>query len=442
MTLNELEAAVELDLSGRPESTHSGHTPGLMYNDDGSLDVYIQNAPPEGRESNWLPAPPEGMFRINYRIHPRFSQCFRYDTGTLSGQQLMTRALLSTCAAFLGVFFAMFVQANLPPSQWSLLELPQGATPVVVKAQFHLLDIERINDDEEAFEFSGVLTLIWQDSRQAFDPLTVGAQEIVYNGSYQFNELAPAWYPQAILANAAEVQEMQGVLVRVQPDGTSKLVQTVNATARSALNLRRYPFDKQSLEIVFEVLGFDDSEVVIEAGDATINRSRLQIPQWDLMDIASSTRPQAAPYVGGDGRSAALVVTLNVERQPFFLMRLVVLPLIIIMILSWSVFWMDRSSLGDRMAVSFVGILTAVAYQTMVSSIMTQISYVTLIHGFLYFSFMLMCATVVVNLVVGTYDRRGDFERGDLIDRRCRWIFPLVYAVLVTTVVIIAFNRF
>ena len=44
-------------------------TPGLKFNEDGSLDVYIQNTPPEGRESNWLPSPPEGMFRINYRIY-------------------------------------------------------------------------------------------------------------------------------------------------------------------------------------------------------------------------------------------------------------------------------------------------------------------------------------------------------------------------------------
>ncbi len=44
-------------------------TPGLQYNADGSLDVYIQSTPPEGRESNWLPAPPEGIFRVNYRIY-------------------------------------------------------------------------------------------------------------------------------------------------------------------------------------------------------------------------------------------------------------------------------------------------------------------------------------------------------------------------------------
>ncbi len=30
----------------------------LVPNADGSVDIYIQNAPPSGNESNWLPAPP------------------------------------------------------------------------------------------------------------------------------------------------------------------------------------------------------------------------------------------------------------------------------------------------------------------------------------------------------------------------------------------------
>jgi hypothetical protein len=44
-------------------------TKGLTYNPDGSLDIYVQNAPPKGYESNWLPCPLSGLFRINYRIY-------------------------------------------------------------------------------------------------------------------------------------------------------------------------------------------------------------------------------------------------------------------------------------------------------------------------------------------------------------------------------------
>jgi hypothetical protein len=44
-------------------------TGGLTYNRDGSLDIYIQNSEPRTGRSNWLPCPPNGIFRINYRIY-------------------------------------------------------------------------------------------------------------------------------------------------------------------------------------------------------------------------------------------------------------------------------------------------------------------------------------------------------------------------------------
>ena len=41
----------------------------LKYNDDGSLDLYIQNeSPGKDKESNWLPAP-EGKFILMLRLY-------------------------------------------------------------------------------------------------------------------------------------------------------------------------------------------------------------------------------------------------------------------------------------------------------------------------------------------------------------------------------------
>lgn len=44
-------------------------TKGLAYNADGSLDLYVQNTMPRSGASNWLPCPPDGLFRINYRVY-------------------------------------------------------------------------------------------------------------------------------------------------------------------------------------------------------------------------------------------------------------------------------------------------------------------------------------------------------------------------------------
>ena len=45
----------------------SDRTPGIKFNEDGSLDIYIQHdSPGPDKELNWLPAP-EGNFSLNLR---------------------------------------------------------------------------------------------------------------------------------------------------------------------------------------------------------------------------------------------------------------------------------------------------------------------------------------------------------------------------------------
>jgi len=134
-----------------------------------------------------------------------------------------------------------------------------------------------------------------------------------------------------------------------------------------------------------------------------------------------------ASELGHERRASQFVLSIDVERQSLFMLRLVVMPLALIVALSWAVFWMDRASLGDRISVSFVGILTAVAYQLVVAGLLPAASELTLMHAFLNVSFFVMCASVVINLVVGAYDKAGRSDIGDIIDRRCRWVFPLVY---------------
>lgn len=306
---------------------------------------------------------------------------------------------------------------------------PQSDGPLVVQASFKLHNINDIDDEAQTFEFEGVLTLKWRDPRQAFDPAAAGVDEKIYQGNFQFNEVSPSWFPQEVLVNGSGMYEKDGVVLRVEPDGTQTLIQTVDAVAKSEFNMRRFPYDRHRLEAVFELLGLDDSEVVLKAESEIVYPSgdTIRVPQWIFGSMGMSTRSRSASYAGRSGVSSAFVLRFDVERESFFIVRLVVFPLAVIALLSFSVFWMDRSSLGDRINVSFIGILTGVAYQIVMSDILPRISYFTLITAFLNISFLTMCATVIINLVVGAMDQKGRHDVGDGIDRRCRWIFPVVY---------------
>ncbi len=171
--------------------------------------------------------------------------------------------------------------------------LPQEKGPVEVTVSFELRDVDHIDDEAETIEFTGVLKLSWHDPRQAFDSITEGADEKIYQGIFQFNEVFTGWFPQLILVNESGLYEKHGVLLRVRSDGSLSLFETVNAVAKIDLDLRRYPIDQQRLQVVFHVLGFDSKEIVLRLepdyndGDLNIDES-FQMPQWHLTRIKSS----------------------------------------------------------------------------------------------------------------------------------------------------------
>ena len=349
--------------------------------------------------------------------------------------------------AFRHVFLALLGAASTAwgssPSQTVLLAPPPSDGPVVVRLGFQLLDINSIDEQSETFQFGGVLTVQWKDERQAFDPAVEGVDEKFYQGNFQFNEISPAWYPEISLLNAAGMFEKGEPLCRVRPDGTCTLVTPVNAVAKTVFKLRHYPFDRHSLRIVFGIPGYTDQELAVEQLPLPDpGAQEIHLPQWTFLGASKSVGSILPTAPGSDRPTPALVVELDVKRQPLFVLRLVVGPLFLVVVLSWSVFWMDRASVGDRMSVSFVGLLTAVAYQIILGEILPHIAYLTPVNVFVNLSFMVMCASIVINLIVGELNRSGRGDKADALDKRCKVLFPVVYLSLIAIVSVIFAARF
>jgi hypothetical protein len=238
--------------------------------------------------------------------------------------------------------------------------------------------------------------------------------------------------------------EQHGIVLRIQADGTNTLTTLINATAEVDLNMRCYPFETHKIKAVFEIVGFNNSEVRLVVEPLSIGQTwkHVKLSQWQIKGVESETGRSLVPSAETQSASSTFTVTVEAQRRSVFVVRLVMIPLALIVMLSWAVFWMERSSLGDRINISFVGILTAVAYQIVIGDLLPHMSYFTLMNGFVNISFFIMGATVVVNIVVGAYDKHGRSDIGDRIDFRCRWIFPLVYAGMLSLFAAIAFSLF
>jgi hypothetical protein len=320
---------------------------------------------------------------------------------------------------------------------------PPGPDPVEVEVGFFLVDVVDINADEQTFEFAATLSMRWQDSRLAFDPTDAGTQEKVYQGDYQFAEIFPGWWPQVVLRNESGRYERQGIVLRVSPEGTVQYVEQLQALAEVKMDLRRLPFDRQRFAVTFEVLGFGLDHVRLRPDTQRTGYGETTLSQWSLEGVDAVSTTDDPTYLDGEGTPiSAISFEFPATRSPRFLLRLIVFPIMILVALTWSVFWMDRESLGDRMDISFIGILTVVAFQIVVSDKLPRISYFTIMSSFMYVSYLTLAATVIVNLRVAALDRRGDTTKGNRLDRTCRWLFPAAYLGALGLVVAYYFVRY
>ena len=308
--------------------------------------------------------------------------------------------------------------------------LPPGSRPVEVQARFFLSDINDINDQTETFEIKGLLALQWRDERYVFDPELEGVREKRYQGTFQFLEEYNGWWPQLVLSNGVGTIPLQSVALRISPDGTLLFIQEISAVVESPMDLRPYPFDKQRLKAIFEPLAFYATEVkLVTRGDMTdLPERSINVAGWELLGLSSE--PHIEQDDNSDAEFTQLIVNLDMQRKSGYTIWFIIVPLSMIVLLSTSVFWMDRESLGDRMNISFVGLLTIVAYQFLVESSLPKIAYFTMINGFVYVGYITMIASIVANIWVENLNRRGEASVADRFDQMSRWAFPVGFLLL------------
>jgi len=117
---------------------------------------------------------------------------------------------------------------------------------------------------------------------------------------------------------------------------------------------------------------------------------------------------------------------VDISREWGFYIFKLWIPLSLIVALSWSVFWMPSESLANRIRFASTAFLTIVAYQFAIAGSLPRVAYLTLMDQLMIGSFILIALSALASMIYVTA-RERDPEAALLLDRRCRWIFPLAY---------------
>ncbi len=353
----------------------------------------------------------------------------------------------------------VFLLSNLAVAQDVAGPLKQrpGDGSIDVLVGFNLVSLTDVSEKDETIDFDGAIYLEWMDPRLAYDPASTGAREAwtpgdyskapprIYQGKFAVEEQYAGWRPHLLIPNGIGDRSVTNMAISIWPDGRVAYSETFYAKVETPMDLRKFPFDVQDLEIFFHPFIYQRDEIVLVPDDrlaGTWNQN-LGIADWSRESVSMLERPiQIAYFDDSKSEISEFVVTVRIQREPTHLLISIIFPMILLVSLTWCVFWMDNETLSNRINITFIGILSVVAYYFVILDNVPEVSYLTLMDAFVIATFLILAAGVVLIIVMESVARKHDAAFSHKVDRICRWAFPSAYALTTAILAAVFFNAY
>ncbi len=301
----------------------------------------------------------------------------------------------------------------------------EDGKPIDIVIGLHVINLAAINEVSEQFQMDAYLFEQWVDKRLAYT--SEGPQDQVRN--YSAGQI---WVPQLEMINAASPRTAGEISIMVSPDGTVRYAERLLVDLSSRFELRRFPFDQQQLVVIIHPFLADgprirfkmDKESTWTASEFTTFSS---LAQWHLMGMHSELL--VAPTYGGLTVPEARF-EIDVKRRSSFYIWKVFLPLMLMVFLSWAVFWIEASDLSNQIQVAVTTILTVIAFAFAISATMPRLPYLTYIDAF-FLECYIYVFMAVVELMTVHVTHRSEVRRdlGLQIRKYSRWVIPASFVV-------------
>ena len=225
-------------------------------------------------------------------------------------------------------------------------------------------------------------------------------------------------------------------MVEVTHDGTVKSVQRFIGQFSSHLDLKDFPLDSQTLFFTILSGGYTPQEVLFVVDPATTGqRDRFTMAEWS---IEAGTAIIDSIYIAAQNRSLSRVdYRLQVKRHTGYYLWKILVPLCLIVVMSWAVFWIDPTELAAQVGVSTASVLTLFAFQFSFGFVLLKVSYLTRLDFFVLGSTILVFLALAESVFTSALAGKGKHSLAIRIDRWSRFSF----AVVLIIILIVSFLR-
>ncbi len=299
------------------------------------------------------------------------------------------------------------------------LTLPTSDGPVPVTVLVYMLDVDEVDSSQQTFTANVFLRYDWDDPRLAHQgegPVIMGMDEI--------------WHPHLQILNQQKLWKTFPEHFRVFPDGHVSYRQRVWGDFSQPMDLRDYPADDQVLTVHLAAAGYslDQVELVASTEAKHAISADLSVTDFEITGSEVVVEP-FSPMDSGPGIASIRSSYFASRKVGYFVVK-VIIPLILIVMMSWSVFWIDPAEGGTQIGVATTTMLTLIAFRFAIDASLPKISYLTRLDTFVMASTVLVFLSLFEVVITSRLAKTGRQERAMLLDRWSRLIFPGAFVVV------------
>lgn len=302
---------------------------------------------------------------------------------------------------------------------WGDVDLPPSPEnkPTVVNVSLVILDIDEISDNNQNFTANLFVRFRWMDPRLAHD----GPESIS-------RKLEEVWNPRLIFLNIQRTWSNLPKVVEIKPNGEVLYRIHLWGNFSQPLNLRNYPLDRHQFKIPI-VAGYATDKLIVHVDPETIPyiAETLSVADWDIINFHGEAKELK---LSNHYTHNSVVFSFEGIRRVENIIIKVIIPLILIVIMSWTVFWIDPQQTGSQLAMSMTSVLTLIAYHIALGSKLPEIPYMTRLDLFVFGSTLIVFASLIEVVITSRLSTSDRLNRARKIDMICRWIFPVVFILI------------
>ncbi|XP_044748312.1 gamma-aminobutyric acid receptor alpha-like [Coccinella septempunctata] len=286
-----------------------------------------------------------------------------------------------------------------------------GGPPAVVEVDIMVRSMGPISEVDMTYSMDCYFRQTWVDRRLAFPG---NASDTL---ALSISMLGRIWKPDTYFYNGKQSYlhtiTTPNKFVRLYQNGRVLYSSRLTIKAGCPMNLEDFPMDIQRCPLKFGSFGYTSRDLVYKWNDIrqVAIAEDMKLSQFDLIatpaanrtDTLSNSDTHAARY-------SMLLVSFHLQRHMGNFLIQVYGPCVLLVVLSWVSFWLNREATADRVSLGITTILTMTFLGLEARTDLPKVPYPTALDFFVFLAFTFIFATIIQFAVVHYFTKYGSGE--------------------------------